>query len=263
MTEPPVPSTNFALMEDGLRDAWHSFRQDGWRFAQLLAAAASDWGYAKLRQWCEAELSMAASTVSRFVAAGEFLRTRDSDKPDWLAVPVWDAMEALPLAQTEPEQALAIVQEHRTQAAIRAAVRECQPDMHHDTSGTRQIRATVTANVLHDWQIACNIIRAHLGTNGLAYPTDSDIIQAICTVVMQAPELAIPEKYRAEVESGNARCFLCKSYAALEQHHRKPRSLGGGKGETCWLCHNCHRNVTDRVNGFGWEELNTRLEGQA
>lgn len=282
MTEPAlrvVDSTASETLRTALIAAWRIYRKLGWDVAHLLAQAADSderWGYPTLRAFAEQELQMVGSTFDHYLKAGKFVRSRPEDEQRrWEAIPVTNAIEALPLTAQDPVAALAIVEHHGTQKKIRNAVRQAQPDQHYETE-YRTITASVSKATLHDWQRMLNLLRVHLGVDGTAHPTDDELITAITQTVLQAPELQVPDHYRADVESGMARCHypdtlpptreydpegfggLCGSYSGLQQHHLRLRSKanpGGDQGPTTWLCAQHHDWLHHRDDGFTWRDL--------
>ena len=254
-------------LERALQEAWSRFMVSGWDFALLIAEANASlaytgWGFTSLGTWaCERLGFDNPSTAYRYCRLGAFLRgVEDADEQArWIRQPISHALEALPLIKHQPQKALEVVEACTSSRGVRAVVQAADPDQHHDTSPWRTIKATVKQSTLHDWQRAVNLIRCHLGLGGTAYPTDDEVMTAIATTVLQAPELAVSEQYRVDVEAGSAKCVLCGSYSRLERHHATPRSHGGHEGPLVWLCSLHHQRVTQNWRGFGWKQLCEKL----
>lgn len=211
------------------------------------------WGYKSLAEWGRDDLGIAQPTISRFVAVGRHVASLPGEEQRrWLQQPVWNAVELLPLLKQNPPHAINLLESGRTQAQIRQAVRESTPELHHPTQ-FRTLRFTLSQEALDEWRRALNIARflAH-ETN----PSDETLIRAIVANFLLEPLGEKAEKFRAEIEEGKIRCTICGSFNAseIEGHHVIPRSHGGSKGPTCWLCHTCHQKVTENVDG-GWRAL--------
>jgi hypothetical protein len=254
-------------LEHALEQAWSSFMVSGWDFALLAAEAHAAgayvaWGFTNMGVWaCEHLGFQSPSTIYKYVRLGAFLRgVEDRDEQArWLRQPISHALEALPMAKHDPAKALSVIEACTTARGVRAVVQGADPDQHHDISPWRTISAKVHETTIHDWQRAVNVIRCHLGLGGTAYPSDDEVVQAIATTVLQAPELAVSEQYRVDVEAGTAKCVLCGSYSRLERHHVLPKSHQGHQGPLVWLCHLHHHRITTNWHGFGWRQLAEKL----
>lgn len=262
-----VPSTE---LRTALREAWTHFTQKGWHFARLAAEAEAEqahtaWGYRSLGAWAQAELGFTnKSTFYRYVQVGKFLASVNGDKQRWLAQPVFNVIEVLPLTAKEPDRALAILEHQPNQAAIRAAIREADAERQHYDKGYRRITATVSEEVLHEWRRLVNRVRVSLGVDGVEYPTDAQVIEAI--VAEALPAFRLSEADEIAVDSGDAKCHYplgekveCGSYAHLQRHHVLPRSHQGHEGPLVYLCAKHHEMVTRGENGVGWRELAAKL----
>jgi hypothetical protein len=254
MTDAAVPAHASELAE-----AWQSHRSMGWRFARLLAEAHAE-NAAAVLTWCEDVLKLDPSTAYKYIRAGKWIMgLAEPLRQKLRLLPIANAFEVLPLAKDQPAEAVELAVEHKTQSAIREAVKRAQPDQHHDVSGYRTIKATVSEATLRDWQRMVNVLRAHLGTQGTAKASDDQLITAVAQTVLQAPELHVPEHYRIDVESGTCACAICGSWSHLERHHLQPRSMGGHEGPLAWLCSDCHRGITENRDGHGWRWLLEKL----
>lgn len=260
-----------ANLRTALRDAWQHFTQRGWEFARLAAEAEQEqahtaWGYKSLGHWAQKELGFTnKSTFYRYVQVGRFLaQVTNGDRQRWQAVPVFNVIEALSLAKAEPDKALAILENQPNQAAIRQAIREADADRQHYDKGYRRIMVTVSEDVLHEWKRLVNRVRVVLGTEGVEFPTDGQVIEAITATALQ--DFPVSEADEAAVDAGDARCHYplggtveCGSYAHLQRHHVLPRSHQGHEGPLVYLCAKHHEMVTRGDDGMGWRELAAKL----
>lgn len=244
------PQTGQADLLAAAKEAWRDFHRSGWRCAKLLAEiqCSEAWrsaGFGSMFAWAKAELGLSdRGRLAHLVAAGSL----GLSHPEVEALPVGAVEAVAPVARSEPERAVALVLEHRTEPAVRAAVRRELADEQHLETEYRTIRATVSLETRNEWQEAVNLVRVHIGAGGVDHPSDDAVIRAIAVTVKQACELVnMPDAILAEVLSGEARCFRCHGYRYLQRHHVIPRSRGGKDAEgverLAWLCQGCHNDL--------------------
>ncbi len=134
------------------------------------------------------------------------------------------------------------------------------PDQHRPTEWRSLRLAPVDKAVFDEWRGALNLLKAHLGACGSAYPSPTDILMAITRTVLDAPELQPTRWPLEDVLAGTVNCqypvpTVCGSWATIDSHHLQLRSKGGHDGPRVYLCRSCHDAVHQRRDGIGWREL--------
>lgn len=272
MTRNEDGSPILSNLQEALKDSWRQFTERGWRFAKLaaeaeMAQAHTAWGYKSLGHWARAELGFVSkSTFYRYVQAGRFLSQRENgNRQRWMAQPVFNVIEVLPIAKAEPEKALTILENQPSQAAIRAEIRIARAKTHHyKAGGYKTIAAAISDETVHEWRRLMNRVRNQLGVGGVEYPTDDEVLEMlIANALLDYP---LPAEEEAAVDAGDARCHYplggqveCGSYAHLQRHHVLPRSHQGHEGPLVYLCARHHEAVTRGDDGMGWRELAVKL----
>jgi len=257
-----------------VQNVWNNTIKGMWLTAKLLGVVKRDklfdqWGnedgvvYSSLAHWAQDDLQISAPTVSKMLKAVSFLETLPPEKQSqFQQLSLYRVYDVIELAKNDADGAFEIASSPRSDGQVRQAVKEEQPDQHHDTSGFNTTKFQMTNDEARQLDRGMNAIRHWMRETT---PNDGTVLAMLAQEfesrfvpdpeqAAYAPELT--EHVQEEILSGHCRCIDCGAWYPIQRHHAVPRShkIEGKNPDDLdwpcvWLCEQHHGKVTRNEEG--------------